>query len=86
MSITLASWIWGGIGIYMALGLVFSLLYVTIGVGKSDPAVEGATVGFRLIIIPGVALFWPMLALRWIRGDSAPPEETSPHRTAANVS
>jgi len=29
---------------------------------------QGSGVGFRLLILPGVAAFWPMFLRRWTRG------------------
>ena len=73
----------GLLGLYLAIGLLFCIPFVLKGVGKNDPAVQGATLGFRLIIIPGVVMMWPFLIRRWMSGTGVPPEETSPHRTAA---
>lgn len=83
--VTVAYWIWGLVGIYAGLGLLFAIPFLWKGVGRSDPSVAGSTIGFRLIIIPGVVLFWPLLARRWLTGATEPPEETSPHRTAAQA-
>jgi membrane protein implicated in regulation of membrane protease activity len=70
-------------GIYLLAGLLFALVFVIAGVGRLDPAAQGASVGFRLLIIPGVAAFWPLLAWRWRRGLTAPPREHNAHRDAA---
>jgi membrane protein implicated in regulation of membrane protease activity len=66
---------------YGALGVLFALAFVTVGVGRVDPAARGATRGFRLLIFPGVVALWPLLAWRWLRR-TGPPEERSPHRNA----
>lgn len=83
MNETIASWLVSALGIYLAIGLVFSIPFVLKGVGKNDPAVKGSSVGFRLIIIPGVVLLWPVLLRRWMSNTGVPPEEASPHRAAA---
>ena len=36
---------------------------------------------FRLVIIPGVSLFWPLLLVRWVRRQG-PPRERNAHRLA----
>ncbi|HZS05069.1 MAG TPA: hypothetical protein VFD58_09565 [Blastocatellia bacterium] len=83
MSVTVfAQWIVGLFTLYAVIGVLFAILFVTAGVGRIDPAARGASVGFRLIIIPGVAALWPLLALRWLRG-APPPRERNPHRDAA---
>ena len=67
-------------GAYFGVGIVFALAFALgNGAQRIDPAAHGATPGFRLIIIPGSAIFWPYLLLRWVNG-SRPPEEHSAHR------
>ena len=65
---------------YALLGAMFALIFVTLGVQRVDPQAQGASWGFRLLIFPGVAAFWPLLALRWARGRREPPLEKDPHR------
>jgi hypothetical protein len=75
-----------GVGLlqtYLTLGLVFAVAFVTRGVQAIDPMAGGASWGFRLIIVPGTALLWPLLLLRWAAGASAPPTETNAHRRRA---
>lgn len=83
MSVALASSIVLALAIYAALGALFGLAFVILGVTRVDPAARGTGPGFRLLILPGVAALWPLLALRWLRGDREPPAERSPHRQAA---
>jgi hypothetical protein len=66
---------------YAAIGLVFGVLFVTKGVTRLDPAARGASLGFRLIILPGVVALWPVLAQRWRAGRGV--AERNPHRDAA---
>ena len=54
-------------GLYTAMGLVFACAFLTRGISRVDPVSKGSGVGFRLIILPGVAALWPMLLTRWIR-------------------
>mgnify|MGYP005850131879 CR=1 FL=1 len=68
---------------YLAAGLVFAVLFVTFGVHRVDEQAKGSGVGFRLIILPGVAALWPLLLARWVRGVPEPPLETNGHRTRA---
>lgn len=53
--------------IYLACGLLFAGIFVTVGVGRVDAAAQGTSLGFRLLILPGAMALWPLLALRWIR-------------------
>ncbi len=68
--------------VYVAIGLVFALLFVGVGVDKLDPAAKGAPLAFRLLIIPGAAALWPVLLRRWVRG-APPPRERNAHRDPA---
>jgi hypothetical protein len=52
---------------YLALGILFALAFVAIGIGRVDPVAKDSSVGFRLIIFPGVVAMWPWLLKRWIR-------------------
>ena len=80
--LTAATWLVNILGIYLGVGLVFAVAFVWRGVGTIDPAARGGTAGFRLLIIPGAAALWPILARRWLRGEG-PPVERNPHRCAA---
>jgi membrane protein implicated in regulation of membrane protease activity len=67
------------IEIYLVVGILFGIAFVTRGVQAIDHAAEGTGWGFRLIILPGVAAFWPLLLRRWIRR-AQPPQERNAHR------
>lgn len=56
--------------VYGALGALFAVPFVWLGVGRVDPAAARGTLGFRLLILPGTVAFWPLLAWRWIRATS----------------
>lgn len=53
--------------IYAALGLLFAVYFVSAGVHRLDPLTRHAGAGFRLLILPGAALFWPLLLGRCLR-------------------
>jgi len=71
------------VSIYLGIGLLFSIPFVFAGAGRIDSTAREATLGFKLIIIPGSMALWPLLAWRWIKGASDPPEEKNAHRVAA---
>lgn len=56
-----------GAGVYLALGLLFAVAFVTRGAGRIDPVARAATRAFSLVIFPGAAALWPMLTLKWLR-------------------
>ena len=47
--------------IYLSLGLVFSIAFVFKGVDKIDEGAKNAGWGFRIIILPGVVILWPVM-------------------------
>ena len=79
---TFAGWLVGTAGFYVLIGLLFAIGFVLVGVHRVDPIARGGSWGFRLIIVPGVVAFWPLLALRWVTG-RPPAEERNAHRDRA---
>lgn len=50
---------------YSAIGLIFAAAFVLKGAAAIDPTAAGAPWSFRLLIFPGSAALWPILARRW---------------------
>jgi hypothetical protein len=55
------------LAVYLALGVLFALVFHVAGLKKVDPAVEGAGLFFRLLITPGLVGLWPLMAAQWAR-------------------
>ena len=53
------------VAIYLFAGLVFAIPFVIKGVTQIDEGAIGSKWGFRLIIIPGTIVFWPVLLKKW---------------------
>jgi len=53
---------------YAVLGTLFAIAFLASGITRVDPAAAGSSLGFRLIILPGVVLLWPVLLGRWLKG------------------
>jgi len=68
---------------YAAMGLLFAVSFVWRGVQRVDAEAQGSGLGFRLLILPGVAAFWPMFLCRLVRRVEEPPGERNPHRTTS---
>jgi hypothetical protein len=65
--------------IYGMIGFVFSVPFAFRGVDQIDPVAKNGSLGFRMLIIPGCLLFWPLLLwCWWFR--KVPREEWSEHR------
>jgi hypothetical protein len=66
--------------LYLAIGMFVALIVVTRGLARIDHETQGAGIGFRAIIFPGVVALWPVLLRRMIRGGGEPPLQKDPHR------
>ena len=78
----------GAFVVYAGIGLVFAVAFLLRGAARLDPNADGATWGFKALILPGTVALWPLLLVRWMRAPSSnllgnPPEERSPHRVKA---
>ena len=49
---------------YLTLGLGFGIWFAWRGAGTLDPVAAAGSPGFRLLIVPGGALLWPLLVAR----------------------
>lgn len=52
-------------GVYLGVGVIVAIPFVTAGIGRVDPAAKGAPWTFRALVFPGVVALWPLLARRW---------------------
>jgi hypothetical protein len=68
MSADKAEAIWIGAGAYLVIGAVVAIYAALRGAAASDAAARGAGLFFRLLIMPGVALLWPIMILRYLSG------------------
>ena len=55
------------VAVYLFAGLLFAIPFVLKGVDKIDDGAHGSKWGFRIIIIPGTIVFWPLLLKRWLK-------------------
>jgi hypothetical protein len=71
MSVSGAVMFWSAVALYFGIGLLFALLFVFAGASRIDHAAGRARLPFRLVIIPGAALLWPLMLLMWMAGAGA---------------
>lgn len=81
-NIALVEWLIKAVRAYVFAGLVFSVPFILFGIHRVDPDAKGWNIGFRLIILPGLCVFWPLFATRLLRGKQRPTERNA-HRIAA---
>jgi hypothetical protein len=72
MSIAMANAVASALGFYLVLGVLYGLYFISFGAGAMVPAARGAGLGFRLTILPGAVLMWPVLLARLIKGYPRP--------------
>jgi len=53
-------------GAYLAIGLACALCFAAL-VQRLEPSARGASLLFRLMIVPAAALLWPLIATRALR-------------------
>ena len=53
MSLVAARFIVDAVTIYLAVGVVFALMFLWQWVGRLDPLAAHGTIGFRLLVLPG---------------------------------
>lgn len=69
----LSTIILAALGAYLLVGCTVAGWAVLVRGARFDPDARGASLGFRLIVLPGAALLWPavLAAARRARGDRA---------------
>jgi hypothetical protein len=55
---------------YALTGAVVAAAFLALGLDRLDPGARGAYL-FRALIVPGLVLLWPLVALRWARLEAA---------------
>lgn len=55
------------LGLYLVLGLFFSIYFYLKGASKIDEGTQGTPWHFKLIIFPGVVLLWAVLMAKLLR-------------------
>jgi len=52
--------------VYAAIGLAVALPFAAVGIGRVAEGARGSSVAFRLLIVPGAVVLWPIVLLRWV--------------------
>ena len=55
--------------VYLLMGVLFVIPFLIKGLNKVDEGAHGSTFGFKIIIIPGVIVFWPVLLSKWMKSN-----------------
>ena len=55
------------VAVYLVMGFLFMITFIIKGVDRIDEGAHGSSIGFRVIIIPGVIVFWIVLLRKWMK-------------------
>jgi hypothetical protein len=58
---------WVAFGIYCAVGFLLLVPMHKVMLNSLDESMAGASIGFRIVVTPGLVLLWPVIVRRWIR-------------------
>jgi hypothetical protein len=64
MTVAVAQVLVDALALYFGCGCVFAAVFLWRWVGALDPAAAHATLAFRMLVLPGVATFWPLFVVR----------------------
>jgi len=54
------------VALYLICGLLISFFFLAKGLSQIDEGTHGTGIGFRIIILPGMIVFWPVLLKKWL--------------------
>ena len=83
MSVQVAQWIVALALLYLGVGILVAPYVIYRGSARFDPVVAESTRGFRLLILPGAILLWPVLLRLFLQATGVPPTEQNAHRARA---
>lgn len=55
------------LGIYILIGVIFAIFFVTRGLGVLDKEAKDSKWGFRLLLFPGSVALWMILLPKWLK-------------------
>ena len=64
---TMIEMVISSLAIYLAIGVIFTIAFLFAGMRRVDPITQGASIGFRVLSLPGCTLLWPILLIKWVR-------------------
>jgi predicted transporter len=65
MSMSASDAILLGLALYAAVGVVTALAFVSFGISRVLAQPMPATLGARILLLPGSFALWPYIVLRW---------------------
>ena len=59
------SYLFTAISIYLVIGFLYYVAFIFKWAAQLDENAKGASVGFKLLLLPGTLVLWPVLFLKW---------------------
>jgi hypothetical protein len=56
-----------GLALYVLVGLVIAVSFVSFGVTQVLPPSATVTLGARVLFLPGAAVLWPYVLVHWLK-------------------
>jgi hypothetical protein len=54
---------------WLTVGAIVAVPFLALAVGRVVEGARGSSLAFRLLVLPGAILLWPVILRRWIAGD-----------------
>jgi hypothetical protein len=67
---TIATILFGVLVAYVAIGFIAALAFIVVGVVRVQPV--PATIGARILLLPGATALWPLVLARWFSARRMP--------------
>jgi hypothetical protein len=61
-----------GLALYVAAGIVTALAFVSVGISQVSHPPLPATLGARILLLPGAFALWPYILVRWWKARRRP--------------
>ncbi len=58
------------VALYLVLGFIFTIVFLFKGLSKVDPLTIDVGAFFKLLIIPGLVVFWLIFLRKWLKHSS----------------
>ncbi|MFK8006350.1 MAG: hypothetical protein AB8H03_08270 [Saprospiraceae bacterium] len=59
------------VGIYLILGIIFTIVFLWKGIAKVDEGVNGSDRLFKVLIFPGLIVFWVYFLRKWLKTNAS---------------
>jgi len=72
-----------GLALYVFIGIVTGAAFVLFGISQVLPHGASVTVGARILLLPGAAILWPHVLMRWRQARAAAKTRSAPKTHSA---